>query len=97
LKTSTVVVFSFKHYGFNLLRSFNPFLEKYANHFISYYRLYLLLFFTEKVVLMEICFIEYSFLSIAKAAFANNIRNQISEAQANYTVISFGSIAVKFL
>jgi hypothetical protein len=67
LKTSTenpisnnavkLVVFSFKHYGFSLLRSWvDPFLEKYgkdaihiesnyANHFISYYLLFVVFFY----------------------------------------------------
>lgn len=83
-KTVKLVVFSFKHYGFTLIRSFlDPFLEKYRSQDKN-----------KDITIIEICFIEYSFLSMAKSVFGNNIKNQINSSQIDYTVMTFGSVMV---
>ena len=48
----------------------------------------------QSVIVMEICFVEYSFLSFAKASFAKNIANQISPRQVDGTVLTFGAVEV---
>jgi hypothetical protein len=80
-----LVIFSFKHYGFTLLRSWlDPFIEEYnlkANQ--------------KKIIANEICFVEYSFLSMAKSMFSHSIRQNIHATQLNHTFIKFGGVLVR--
>lgn len=107
-----LVLFSFKHYGFTLLRSWiDPFVERFglnseesaagnsdSNSEISAsaagQRVVTKSKSTGKVVIMEVCFIEYGFLSMAKGLFVNNIKSQISSAQQPLTAVSFGGVMV---
>lgn len=41
---------------------------------------------------MELCFIEYSFLSMAKTLFASNLKQSIPPPQHNKTVLVFGGV-----
>ena len=89
-----LVVFSFKHYGFSLLRSWiDPFVARYHNHDSS----------AEGIhndheigaVAFEICFIEYGFLSIAKSVFVKNIKLSIDPSRIDHTAIVFGGVKVQ--
>ena len=87
-KSVKLIAFSFKHYGFTLIRSWlDPFLLRYRIGDKN-------LTEDKDIMAIEICFVEYSFLSMAKSVFANNIKNQINHSQIDYTVMSFGSIMV---
>jgi hypothetical protein len=95
-----LVAFSFKHYGFSLVKSWTePFMLKYPNALDS--------FLTvsddnsrsrkQQVVMLEICFVEYGFLSVAKSMFANNLKNQLPSSQRANTVLAFGGVMVRVL
>jgi hypothetical protein len=80
IKRPKIIVFSFKHYGFTMLRSWlEPFLSQPD---LADYPLY------------EICFIEFSFLSMAKGLFAKNILNLVGQNRINKTFLRFGGIPV---
>jgi ATPase complex subunit ATP10 len=77
-----LVVFSFKQYGFTLLRSWiDPFRAKFCTPP------------SKKVKTIEICFVQYGFLSFFQSLFAQSVRGQISdpEQQAS-TALSFGGV-----
>jgi hypothetical protein len=79
-----VVIFSFKNYGFSLLRGWlDEFLHSSEPSLAT--------------PVYEICFIEYSFLSMAKGFFAKNIRNQILPSQYENTFLKFGGIQASVL
>lgn len=100
-----LVVFSFKHYGFSLIRSWiDPYIARYVDTTTT----------TDSTVVgekkgvsdddaavaavaFEICFIEYGFLSIAKSVFVNNIRNSIDPSQIDRTAIVFGGVKVRLI
>lgn len=76
-----VVCFSFKQYGFGLLRSWmEPLWGKYG-HGIS-----------ASVPTLEICFVEYSFLSMAKGMFVSAIRDKVPESNHPLTTLCFGGV-----
>ena len=76
-----LVAFSFKHYGFTLVRSWlNPFLDKFGRGPSS------------PIPAIEICFVEYGFLSLTKNIFATNLKSQIDAAQHDLTALSFGGV-----
>jgi len=78
-----LVVFSFKHYGFTLVRSWlEPFLQKFPSSEVS----------KNKIAAVEICFIEYGFLAMAKTVFINSIKNNIADSQFNHTYLTFGGV-----
>jgi hypothetical protein len=80
MKRPKIIVFSFKHYGFTMLRSWlEPFLSQPD---LADFPLY------------EICFIEFSFLSMAKGLFAKNILNLVGQKRINKTFLRFGGIPV---
>jgi hypothetical protein len=76
-----VVIFSFKNYGFSLLRGWLDEVLHSSDPFLA-------------IPVHEICFIEYSFLSMAKGFFAKNIQNQILPSQYDNTFLKFGGIPV---
>jgi hypothetical protein len=77
-----VVVFSFKQYGFGLLRSWlDPLWGKYGSGISA------------SVPTLEICFVEYSFLSMAKGIFTSNIKEKVPEANHPLTTLCFGGVA----
>lgn len=96
-----LIVFSFKHYGFSLIRSWiDPYLARYIDTTTGSA--------TavegerkrgsdDAAVAFEICFIEYGFLSIAKSVFVNNIRNSIDKSQIDRTAIVFGGVKVRLI
>jgi len=88
-----LVVFSFKHYGFSLIRSWmDPYIARYmADSSLEGGSS------GTGAVAFEICFIEYGFLSIAKSVFLNNIKNSIEPSQIDHTAIVFGGVKVRLL
>lgn len=92
-----LVVFSFKHYGFSLVRSWiDPFIGKYNASSLPATSASSAKVPATKAgaVAYEVCFVEYSFLSMAKSVFANNIRSNINPAQVNNTALVFGGVRV---
>lgn len=92
-----LVVVSFKHLGFSLVRSWlDPFLEAFINpaHPPNSSTSSTNGTNVPTFVTQEICFIEYSFLSVAKGMFANGIKNIVSKSQYPYTFLSFGGVMV---
>jgi hypothetical protein len=93
-----LIVFSFKHYGFTLCRTWiDPFIAKYNVAQLPFAGN------TEKVVATtcspravahEICFVEYGFLSMAKSVFASNIRSNVDPSQIDKTTLVFGGVRV---
>lgn len=87
--SAKLVIFSFKHYGFTLLRSWlDPFTARYPEALGE---------FTngdkaKGMAVAEICFIEYGFLSMAKTVFASNIKKSIPDSQIHNTILSFGGV-----
>lgn len=80
-----LVVFSFKHYGFTLVRSWlDPFIQKFPSTKVT----------SNKIAAVEICFIEYGFLAMAKTIFINSIKNNISDSQFKHTYLTFGGVMV---
>ena len=76
-----LVAFSFKHYGFTLVRSWlTPFLEKFGHGPKA------------QIPAIEICFVEYGFLSLTKNIFATNLKTQILPSQHDLTALSFGGV-----
>jgi hypothetical protein len=82
-----LVVLSFKQYGFQLVRSW---LDPFVAHFSSYQG-------NQKIVAMELCFIEHSFLSMAKGVFASGIRRSVAPSQLDKTFLTFGGINVRII
>lgn len=83
-----LVVFSFKHYGFTLVRSWlDPFIQKYPSSEVA----------KNQVAAVEICFIEYGFLAMAKNIFINSIKNNIADSQSQNTYLTFGGVTVSML
>ena len=79
----TLVVFSFKHYGFSLVRSW---IDPYIKHFQPNIK-------SNKIKVIELCFVEYSFMSWASKIFANNLKLEINEDQHNSTILVFGNLS----
>lgn len=81
-----LLVFSFKHYGFTLVRSWlDPYLARFPSKQSSNHK---------KAIAIEICFVEYGFLSMAKNLFASSIKNNVSASQLDFTFLSFGGVTV---
>lgn len=105
-----LVAFSFKHYGFTLVRSWiDPYVEHFSannNNGIninsnpdttkknSKTSSKVVQQQAPKVVALEICFVEYGFLTLAKNVFTSNLRTSVSESQHANTGVAFGSIMV---
>lgn len=83
-KGPKIVLFSFKQYGFGLLRNWLDVLLQDTQQSRA-----------TTVPIYEICFIEYSFLSMAKKMFAKNISSAIMQQQVPNTFLKFGEIAVR--
>lgn len=93
-----LVVFSFKHYGFSLIRSWiDPYTARYIGTTSSTVEGERKGGSDDAAVAFEICFIEYGFLSIAKSVFVNNIRNSIDPSQIGRTAIVFGGVKVRLI
>jgi len=76
-----LVAFSFKHYGFTLVRTWvDPFLKRFGGGSDAL------------VPVMEVCFVEYGFLTLAKNVFASNLKAQIPASQLDLTAFSFGGV-----
>ena len=76
-----VVCFSFKQYGFGLLRSWmEPIWAKYGHGASA------------SVPTLEICFVEYSFLSMAKSLFVSSIKEKVPVKNHSLTTLCFGGI-----
>lgn len=87
-----LVVFSFKHYGFSLARSWmDPFMTRFPTP------PYPPSSSSSSVVAVEICFVEFGFLSMAKNLFASSIKNNIAPSQVDYTFLAFGGVMVSLL
>ncbi len=79
-----LVVFSFQEYGFELVRKWlNPFLERFATELNN-----------KSIVALEISFVEFSFLSIAKKSFANGIKTALGNNRLDETAVTFGGVMV---
>lgn len=103
-----LIVFSFKHYGFTLLRSWiDPFIAKYnvaqlpdqagestATNSSTPESAKKALSNPAGAVAYEICFVEYGFLSMAKGMFAQNIKQNINASQVDRTGLVFGKVKV---
>ncbi len=73
-----LIAFSFKNYGYTLCESWlNPFLKSHL---------------VDKIPALNICFVEYGFLSLAKGAFVNSLRDKIPKERWAYTAFSFGGV-----
>jgi hypothetical protein len=104
-----LVVFSFKHYGFSLVRSWiDPFIGKFnapslpatssgATAGITDIAAGSKQSNTSGAVAYEICFIEYGFLSMAKSVFAGNIKTNVHPSQVDKTCLAFGGVKVSVL
>lgn len=76
-----LIAFSFKHYGFTLVRTWlTPFMLKYGGGPLA------------SIPILEICFVEYGFLSLTKNVFASNLKTQIDPSQHSLTALSFGGV-----
>jgi hypothetical protein len=85
-----LVCFSIKHYGFTLVRSWcDPFAQRFAAQSASGIGQ------ASDVQCVELCFVEYGFLSMAKNVFAQNLKSKVLEQQHNFTVLSFGGLNVR--
>jgi hypothetical protein len=102
--TVKLVAFSFKEFGSNLLRSWmDPFIAKYGstghlsrNAEDLAHSEHAPVF--NQAVTVEICFVEYKFLSFAKTLFANTLKKTITDpGQQGRTGYVFGNIQVKML
>ncbi len=80
---ATLVVFSFKHYGFSLVRTW---IDPYIKYFQPNIK-------NNKIKVIELCFVEYSFMSWASKIFANNLKSEINEDQHNNTILVFGNLS----
>lgn len=87
-----LIGFSFKQYGFMMLRSW---LDPFSAEFITSSEVDSKS--GHKITALEICFIEYSFLSMAKSVFAANIRKNVSPRMINKTFLKFGGNLVSLL
>ena len=77
-----VVCFSFKQYGFGLVRTWlDPFWERYGRGVSA------------SVPSLEICFVEHGFLSFARSIFTANIKEKVPEDNHSLTMLSFGNVA----
>lgn len=77
-----LVVLSFKHYGFTVARSWlDPFLLQKR----------------PSMVALEICFVEYALLSVAKSFFAHGVRGLVQPSQVDKTFLSFGKTHVSLM
>jgi hypothetical protein len=86
-----LVVFSFKHYGFSLVRSWmDPFLARFPSP------PYPPTSSSSSIVAVEMCFVEFGFLSMAKSMFAASIKNNIAPSQVDYTFLAFGGVIVSY-
>ncbi len=84
-----LIVFSFKHYGFSLVRSWmDPFLARFPTP------PYPPSSSSSSATAVEICFVEFGFLSMAKNLFASSIKNNIAPSQIDYTFLAFGGVIV---
>ena len=76
-----LVAFSFKQYGFDLLRSWTaPFMQEFGGGKFS------------QIPVIEICWIEYSFLSMVRKMFAEELKKKVLLDQHDLTVLTFGNI-----
>jgi hypothetical protein len=93
-----LIVFSFKHYGFTLCRTWiDPFIAKYnVTQLPSAGSTEQVVTKTSgsRAVAHEICFVEYGFLSMAKSVFASNIRSNVDPSQIDKTTLVFGGVRV---
>lgn len=77
-----LVIISFKQYGFTLVRSWmDPFILKYPST-------------NSDVQVVEICFVEYGFLSMAKGMFINTLKSKIAHDRHSSTAFAFGGVQV---
>ena len=80
-RKAKLVVFAFKQYGLGLLPSYyNPFLEKFQHN--------------RDVELIEICFVEHKFLSLAKGLFISGLRSKVPAERHANTGYVFGGVKV---
>jgi hypothetical protein len=102
-----LIVFSFKHYGFSLVRSWiDPFISKFNATSLPAASAENGSGITDiaasdskqtsnsGAVAYEICFIEYGFLSMAKSVFAGNIKTNVNPSQIDKTCLAFGGVKV---
>ena len=76
-----VVCFSFKQYGFGLLRTWlEPFWDRYG------------MGISATVPSLEICFVEHGFLSFARSIFTANIKEKVPSDNHDLTMLSFGNV-----
>jgi hypothetical protein len=78
---ATLVCFSFKQYGFGLIRSWiDPFIGQFEDEAL--------------VTCREICFVEYGFMGFAKSIFTSNLKksHSIDRKQFESTLVAFGGV-----
>lgn len=76
-----LISFSFKHYGFDIVRKWNDYVhQKY--------------FQDTKIDTIELCYVEFGFLSMAKSLYINNIKRSIPNDRHKNTFVVFGGIQV---
>lgn len=79
-----LVAFSLKHYGFLRNRAW---IDAFEAEFKTPLNP-----LNSKVVMAEMCFVEFSFLSIAKGLVTQGIKNQLQPSQIDSTYVKFGGV-----
>ena len=75
------ICFSFKAFGFHLIRSWvEPFIKEFPR------------VENPSVKMIEISFVEFGFLSLAKNVFISNLKTKVAESQQDLTLVSFGNL-----
>ena len=82
-----LVTLSFKHYGSTLVKSWqDPFISHFQNNPAS-----------PAPLTFEICFVEYSFLSLAKNVLINSLKAKYSPERHPYVGFTFGGVTVSII
>lgn len=90
-----VVMFSFRHYGFALLRSWLDALEQDApTQQNKKSKKEVISEVSPSVKIIEICYIEAGILSMAKNMMAKSMRNKVETHRLSQSYIKFGGIMV---
>lgn len=79
-----LVAFSLKHYGFLRNRAWIDAFDTEFNNPSNP--------LNSRVTMAEICFVEFSFLSIAKGLVTQGIKNQLQPSQIDSTYVKFGGV-----
>lgn len=81
-----LVVFSFRHYGFSLLRSWmDSFTAKIEPKLPK-----------DAIDIIEVCFVEAGMFSLAKNMMSRSLRSKVESRRLNRTYVMFGGVMVRF-